>query len=48
MLDHAPEYWRDRFATEQAAGAFVLDPTLWHDRMRTYAEAGRAFDTGGE
>lgn len=44
ILDHSPDYWRERFAADQAAGAPKADPQLWFDRMVGYATAGRAYD----
>jgi DNA-binding IclR family transcriptional regulator len=44
MLDHPPEYWAARFAAEQEAGVPAANAAVWRERMRSYAEAGRAFD----
>lgn len=44
MLDHPESYWSERFAEEQAAGAPTADRSVWHERMRGYVSAGRAFD----
>jgi DNA-binding IclR family transcriptional regulator len=44
MLDHAPGYWRDRFAVEQEVSTHRIDPTLWLDRMEGYARTGHAYD----
>lgn len=44
MLDHAPAYWMERFAADQAAGAPVAEPDLWRERMQGYAACGRAYD----
>jgi len=44
MLDHAAEYWHQRFFADQASGAPAADPAVWNERMRNYAESGRAYD----
>lgn len=44
MIDHPPAYWAARFAAEQAEGGFPVDEAVWHDRMRGYAAAKRAYD----
>ncbi len=44
MLDHAADYWASRLAAEQRAGGAAVDASLWMERMRGYAAAGRAFD----
>jgi len=44
MLDHPEEYWRARFAGDQAAGAFPAELGAWLGRMRGYAGAGHAYD----
>lgn len=44
MIDHRPAYWMTRFEADRAAGAPAADPALWHQRMASYVQAGRAFD----
>lgn len=44
MLDRRPAYWMARFEEERAAGAPAADPAVWHQRMASYVQAGRAFD----
>ncbi len=44
MLDHPPKYWRARFDADQAEGSHPADWTVWESRMRSYVDAGRAFD----
>lgn len=44
MLDHDADYWQQRFAADQAAGAPVADLGVWSARMRGYVTAGRAYD----
>jgi len=44
MLDHPPEYWRERFEADQAAGSYPADWSVWEARMGSYVAAGRSFD----
>ncbi|MES2021875.1 MAG: IclR family transcriptional regulator [Pseudomonadota bacterium] len=44
MLDHPEDYWAERLAADMADGGHPVDATLWTERMRAYAAAGRAFD----
>ncbi|GGO99396.1 IclR family transcriptional regulator [Stakelama pacifica] len=44
MLDHAQEYWLERFAADQASGAPKADPDVWNERMAGYVAAGRSYD----
>lgn len=44
MLDHDPAYWVARFERDQETGTHHIDRTLWLERMKEYAAAGRAYD----
>jgi DNA-binding IclR family transcriptional regulator len=44
MLDHRRDYWLERFAADQEAGAPAADQAIWLERMAGYVAAGRAFD----
>jgi DNA-binding IclR family transcriptional regulator len=44
MIDHQPSYWMDRFEKEQAVSSFKIDRRIWSQRMKAYAEVGRAYD----
>ena len=44
ILDHAPDWWAQRLAQDQAEGAPPADAAVWLERMRAYADNGYAFD----
>jgi len=44
ILDHSADYWRTRFAIEQASVTARAQFEIWVARMRDYVAAGRAFD----
>lgn len=44
MLDHSEDYWRERLGGDRQGAASPTDESLWHDRMRGYVAAGRAYD----
>nr|WP_307089841.1 IclR family transcriptional regulator [Sphingomonas faeni] len=44
MLDHPESFWSERFAADHADGVPTADRALWHERMRGYVAAGRAYD----
>jgi DNA-binding IclR family transcriptional regulator len=44
ILDHAPAWWAQRFAQDQANGSAPIAQDVWLERMRGYAKAGYAFD----
>ncbi|MDI1294472.1 MAG: IclR family transcriptional regulator [bacterium] len=44
LLDEAEAHWHRAFDAERDAGIHAADYTIWLDRMRAYALAGRAYD----
>ena len=44
LLDAGETTWRRLFDADPAPGIGRIDYAIWHDRMRSYVEAGRAFD----
>lgn len=43
MLDHSPDYWRERFG-DRASGIPHIAFDQWEEWMNDYVAAGRAFD----
>lgn len=44
ILDHAPQWWAQRFSQDQAQGAPKADAETWLLRMGRYAQGGYAHD----
>ncbi|MBX9615011.1 MAG: IclR family transcriptional regulator [Caulobacteraceae bacterium] len=44
LLDETETRWRESFDAEEAIARGGIDRDTWLERMRTYAEAGHAFD----
>jgi DNA-binding IclR family transcriptional regulator len=44
LLDDDAAHWRKLFVKDQAAGSPPADYDVWLERMRGYADTGRAFD----
>ncbi|MDP3406261.1 MAG: IclR family transcriptional regulator [Brevundimonas sp.] len=44
LLDETEARWRESFDAEEAIARGGIDRDTWLERMRTYAEAGHAFD----